>query len=323
MGSEKREAVGARERLLPFKIMLEKNRLAKRASLLRISALTLAENLKNGGFKSVFRGQGIEFSDVRDYFPGDNVRSIDWNVTARMGRPFIKQYEEDRELNVFLIVDCSESMKSGSGGNSRLFQASETAALVLLAAEKNSGAVGAVFFDGEIRFSCPPKSGSKNAMMILSKLDKIESENEDENTNGSALANAIAGASKILKKRSLIFIISDFRAAKWEKSFAKLAEKNDVVAVKITDPSDLELPEAGTMTFFDPETKKRAVFPTSSKKFKQAWLEDNRKRTEKWKDFCEKHGADSVLISTNEDSALALTKFFAQKSMAGKNGAGF
>ena len=93
--------------------MLEKNRLAKRASLLRISALTLAENLKNGGFKSVFRGQGIEFSDVRDYFPGDNVRSIDWNVTARMGRPFIKQYEEDRELNVFLIVDCSESMKPG------------------------------------------------------------------------------------------------------------------------------------------------------------------------------------------------------------------
>lgn len=304
--------------------MIEAERLSRRAAALRISAFTLAENLKNGGFKSVFRGQGIEFSNVREYFPGDNVRSIDWNVTARMGKPFIKQYEEDRELNVFLILDCSESMKAGTGTSSRLFQACEAAALLLLAAEKNAGAVGTVFFDGRIRFSCPPRSGKKNSMMIFSKLDKLESgrlDEEDEafkNVQGTVLSNAIAGAAKILKRRSLVFVISDFRASKWKSDFARLCEKHDVVAVKITDPSDSELPESGTMSFSDVESNIRSVFPTASKKFKLAWFEDNRKRTEQLQEFCLKHGAASLLISTDEDAALALSRFFTQKALPSK-----
>lgn len=299
--------------------MLEIDRLSKRASLLRIKAAPLAENLRSGGFKSVFRGQGIEFSDVREYFPGDNVRSIDWNVTARMGKPFIKQYEEDRELNVFLILDCSESMMQGTGGKSRLSQGLETSALLLLAAEQNAGAVGAVFFDGEIKFSCPPKSGEKNAMMILSKLEKLENGVfDDERVSGSVLPNAIAGAAKILKRRSLVFVISDFRAAKWQDDFARLSQKHDVVAVKITDKSDFELPETGTISFFDIESGKRAFFPTSSKKFKQSWFEDNRRRNDRWQDFCKKHGAFPLAVSTGEDAAFALTKFFEQKSRSGK-----
>lgn len=299
--------------------MLEIDRLSKRASLLRIKAAPLAENLRSGGFKSVFRGQGIEFSDVREYFPGDNVRSIDWNVTARMGKPFIKQYEEDRELNVFLILDCSESMMQGTGGKSRLSQGLETSALFLLAAEQNAGAVGAVFFDGEIKFSCPPKSGEKNAMMILSKLEKLENGVfDDERVSGSVLPNAIAGAAKILKRRSLVFVISDFRAAKWQDDFARLSQKHDVVAVKITDKSDFELPETGTISFFDIESGKRAFFPTSSKKFKQSWFEDNRRRNDRWQDFCKKHGAFPLAVSTGEDAAFALTKFFEQKSRSGK-----
>lgn len=299
--------------------MLEIDRLSKRASLLRIKAAPLAENLRSGGFKSVFRGQGIEFSDVREYFPGDNVRSIDWNVTARMGKPFIKQYEEDRELNVFLILDCSESMMQGTGGKSRLSQGLETSALILLAAEQNAGAVGAVFFDGEIKFSCPPKSGEKNAMMILSKLEKLENGVfDDERVSGSVLPNAIAGAAKILKRRSLVFVISDFRAAKWQDDFARLSQKHDVVAVKITDKSDFELPETGTISFFDIESGKRAFFPTSSKKFKQSWFEDNRRRNDRWQDFCKKHGAFPLAVSTGEDAAFALTKFFEQKSRSGK-----
>lgn len=297
--------------------MNETQRLSRRAALLNLSALSLAENLKNGGFKSVFRGQGIEFSDVREYFPGDNVRSIDWNVTARMGKPFIKQYEEDRELSVFLILDCSASMKSGSFEKSKLSQACETAALLVFAAEKNEGAAGAVFFDGEIKFSCPPKSGRKNSMMVFSKLDKLESGEffaAKERVNGSVLANALSGAAKILKKRSLVFVISDFRAAKWETNFARLAEKHDVVAVRITDASDSELSEGGTLSFFDVETRARAVFPTSSRKFKAAWFEDNRQRTDKWRAFCAKHGADAIEISTGEDASIALARFLKQKA---------
>ena len=289
------------------------NRLAQRASSLRLSAIALAENMRNGSFKSLYRGQGIEFSDVREYLNGDNVRSIDWNVTARMGRPFIKQYEEDRELSVFLILDCSRSMELGSDVT-RLSLAQEASALLLLACEHNAGAMGAVFFDGKIQFSCPPKAGRENSMMILSKLDKIDSILESEKTDGSALSNAINGAAKLLKKRSLVFILSDFRSSRWEKPFARLAQKHDVVALRITDPSDSELPEIGTIPFYDAESKKKSLFPTLSRRFKAQWREANQKRSEQWKDFCSKHGAFPLSISTQEDAVSTLQRFFKQKA---------
>ena len=289
------------------------NRLAQRASSLRLSAIALAENMRNGSFKSLYRGQGIEFSDVREYLNGDNVRSIDWNVTARMGRPFIKQYEEDRELSVFLILDCSRSMELGSDVT-RLSLAQEASALLLLACEHNAGAMGAVFFDGKIQFSCPPKAGRENSMMILSKLDKIDSILESEKTDGSALSNAINGAAKLLKKRSLVFILSDFRSSRWEKPFARLAQKHDVVALRITDPSDSELPEIGTIPFYDAESKKKSLFPTLSRRFKAQWREANQKRSEQWKDFCSKHGAFPLTISTQEDAVSTLQRFFKQKA---------
>ncbi|HAK68517.1 MAG TPA: DUF58 domain-containing protein [Treponema sp.] len=289
------------------------NRLAQRASSLRLAAITLAENMRNGSFKSLYRGQGIEFSDVREYLNGDNVRSIDWNVTARMGRPFIKEYEEDRELSVFLILDCSRSMELGSDVT-RLSLAQEASALLLLACEHNAGAMGAVFFDGKIQFSCPPKSGRENSMMILSKLDKIDSIPEYEKSDGSALSNAINGAAKLLKKRSLVFILSDFRSSRWDKPFARLAQKHDVVALRITDPSDSELPEIGTIPFYDAESKKKSLFPTLSRRFKAQWREANQKRSEQWKDFCSKHGAFPLSISTQEDAVSTLQRFFKQKA---------
>lgn len=289
------------------------NRLAQRASSLRLASITLAENMRNGSFKSLYRGQGIEFSDVREYLNGDNVRSIDWNVTARMGRPFIKQYEEDRELSVFLILDCSRSMELGSDVT-RLSLVQEASALLLLACEHNAGAMGAVFFDGKIQFSCPPKSGRENSMMILSKLDKIDSIPESEKTDGSALSNAINGAAKLLKKRSLVFILSDFRSSRWEKPFARLAQKHDVVALRIIDPSDNELPEIGTIPFYDAESKKKSLFPTLSRRFKAQWREANQKRSEQWKVFCSKHGAFPLSISTQEDAVSTLQRFFKQKA---------
>jgi len=289
-------------------------RLAKKASQLRLAAISLAESMRNGSFKSLYRGQGIEFSGVREYLPFDNVRSIDWNVTSRMGKAFVKQYEEDRELSVFLILDCSRSMQTGSGEATRLQTASEAAALLILAAEQNSGAAGAVFFDGEIKFSIAPKSGRGNISVILSKLNKIDSIPESEKKDGSCLQNAIQGAAKLLRKRSLIFILSDFRTSKWEKSFARLAQKNDVVAIRITDSTDTELPQIGTLPFVDPETRQSAFFPTLSKRFRSEWREANRQRLDLWKEFCIKHGASPLLLSTAEDPALVLSKFFKQKA---------
>jgi uncharacterized protein (DUF58 family) len=287
----------------------DRARLVRRASLLRLTAAALAQNIRGGGFKSLYRGHGIEFSGVREYFTGDDVRSIDWNVTARMARPFVKMYEEERELQIFLIVDRSLSMQTGVQGKSRLETAAEAAALLTLAAEQNASPVGAVLFDGALSFSCAPETGRDHSMLILSHLDRMN----EQPVRGSVLGNALTGAERLLRHRSLIFVISDFRAAGWELPFARLAGHHDVVAVRITDPADSELPDVGTIPFADPETGDRVVLPTSSSVFARAWFDDNRRRLEKWTQICIKRGGYPVLLSVTEDPVAVLSRFFTQR----------
>lgn len=288
-----------------------KNALAKKASLLKLSASVLADSLRSGNFKSLYKGQGIEFNGVREYNPGDNVRSIDWNVTARLGKPFIKMYEEDRELQVFFVLDRSLSMYSPSAVKSKIECASEAAALLVLACLQNNSSVGAVFFDGKIRFSVKSRAGLAQAMMILSRLDETEQKIE----RGSALPSALSGAIKLLKRRSLVFVISDFRVSSWQENFARLAMKNDVIALCITDPLDSTLPEIGTATFCDIESGERRRFPTASKAFKNEWLSSNRRRIDSWQSFCVRHGAYPLTLSTSEDPAFVLGSFFAGRGV--------
>ena len=197
--------------------------LIKKALYLRLMAEDIAEGMKSGNFRSLYRGQGIEFAGVREYNRGDDIRTIDWNVTARMGRPYIKIFEEERELQIFLIVDSSRSMslETGTDRRTKYAAAAETAALVSIAAEINSCPTGAVFFDGAIHFSCDPTLGKENTMQILNHLDRLP----DVSTIGSVLPNAITAAAKILRKRTLVFILSDFRSSGWEKPLINLAQK--------------------------------------------------------------------------------------------------
>ena len=282
-----------------------KDSLSKKASYLRFSAKTLVENLKLGSFKSLYKGQGVEFSGVREYLRGDDVRAIDWNVTARMGRPYVKVFDEEHELQIFLVVDRSASMFCGVNGIVKYETVAEIAALLALVAETSASPIGAVFFDGEIHFSCKPASGKERTMLLLSKLDKVEKIKE-----GSVLANAIQGATKLLKNRSLVFVISDFRSACWEEPFKLLAQKNDVVALRVTDTFDFELPDMGSVPFVDSETGISCVLPTSTEGLKSAWKEDFKYRTQKWKDFCIRHGASPLSISTEEDVVRVLSSFF-------------
>ena len=150
---------------------MDKANLSKKAYLLQLNSVSLAEGMRTGAFKSLYHGQGIDFSGVREYLEGDDVRDIDWNVTARMGRTYVKLYEEERELSVFIIIDSSNSMKSGSGKRTRLEVALECASLLTLASFHNSSPVGAVIFDGKLRFTCPPKAGRDQMMLLLSKFD--------------------------------------------------------------------------------------------------------------------------------------------------------
>jgi uncharacterized protein (DUF58 family) len=291
--------------------LLAQNRdsLSKKASALRIASVKLADSLKSGSFRSLYRGQGIEFSGVREYLRGDDVRAIDWNVTARMCRPYVKMFEEEHELQIFLIVDRSFSMFTGAGKKSRYETAAEAAALITMAAEVNASSIGAVIFDGKIRFSCTPESGRKRTMLLLTRLDEID----EGGITGSVLGNALTGAGRMLKKRSLVFIFSDFRSTAWVNPLAFLAQKNDVIAVRITDPSDNELPEMGTVPFTDCETGKRLVLPTSSSSFRNAWRAGNRKILVKWQEACMKHGVMPLTISSEEEPVRVLSNFFARR----------
>lgn len=287
--------------------------LSQKATYLRIAAGRLSDSMKSGGFRSLYRGQGIEFAGVREYLRGDDVRAIDWNVTARMGKPFVKLFDEEHELQVFLIVDRSASMFTGSKGRVKYETAAETAALLALAAEQNESPVGAVFFDGKIHFSCTPESGRERTMLLLTRLDEAGAP-----VTGSVLGNAITGAVKMLKHHSLVFVISDFRSSGWEEPFKMLAQKNDVAAVRIADSTDWELPEVGAFPFTDNETGVRMVLPTTSQTLKSAWRDEYRRRTARMENFCARHGAGFLSISTEEDPVHMLSNFFAAKN-TGRN----
>ncbi len=290
---------------------IDSESLVKKASFLRLQARSIADSMKSGNFRSLYRGQGIEFSGVRDYIRGDDIRSIDWNVTARMGRPYVKIFEEERELQIFLVMDSSASMflDCSNGQPVKYVCGANIAALITLAAEMNGCPVGAVFFDGSLHFSCKPLSGREQTMLLLTHLDKLPA----NKTRGSVLANALIGADKILRKKSLIFVISDFRSAGWDTPLIKLAQKNDVVALRITDEFDRMLPSLGTVVFKDAESDLKMTLPTSSQKLKEEWKNRNEGMQWRWQETCIKHGITPCLVNVTDDPLQVLVDLFEAK----------
>ncbi len=286
--------------------------LIKKALYLRLMAEDIAEGMKSGNFRSLYRGQGIEFAGVREYNRGDDIRTIDWNVTARMGRPYIKIFEEERELQIFLIVDSSRSMQleTATDRRTKYAAAAETAALVAIAAEINACPAGAVFFDGAINFSAEPALGKENTMQILNHLDRLP----PSPVSGSVLPSAITAAAKVLRKRTLVFILSDFRCAGWEKPLINLAQKNDVIAINLHDATDEELPSLGTVKFMDVETGRKMSLPSSSPAFQKEWRNYNEMNQNRWQDFCIKHGIMPVVLDTKSEPVQILNQIFARKA---------
>ena len=275
--------------------------IAKKATYLKLLARDLSDSLKNGNFKSLFKGQGIEFEGVRDYIRGDDIRSIDWNVTARLGHPFVKQFKEERELQLFLIIDNSQSMMHPI---SKYNICTESATLLTLASEFSLCPIGAVFFDGKVNFSIQPKFDKSQSLLILNHLQT----SPKEIMNGTALIEALNTTGKILKTRTLIFIFSDFRASGWQKQLISLAHQNDLIAIKICDDFDYNLPDLGTLSFQDAETKQTMLLPTSSHKFREKWKNYYTKQENDWKNFCLKHRILPVIMNTKDDYFQVLQK---------------
>ncbi|MDR0645047.1 MAG: DUF58 domain-containing protein [Treponema sp.] len=299
---------------------MTRHELLQKITTFPLVAEGLAEEFLAGDFSSVFRGQGIEADEVRRYQIGDDVRSIDWNVSARFGTPYVKMYREERELSVYLCLDCSASMMCGSR-MSRFEQAALIAALIAFSAERSGERLGAVFFDKGISKFFTARKGRHNTLAMINEvLNTAENGSssaaqphkakQGDPSVGSNLRDALSGLGRILKRRSLIVVISDFFCINWEQEMSRICQKHDVIAIKITDPLDIGLFNAGLIAMEDPETGVHLYAPTSFSSFRSAWETWHNDRSVSWKAILRRAGAAAFEISTADDTAVFLIRFF-------------
>jgi uncharacterized protein (DUF58 family) len=284
---------------------METSEIIKRIRKIEITTRNLVSELFSGEYHSLFKGQGLEFSEVREYQEGDSFRQIDWNVTARHGYPYIKKFEETRELNVMFLVDSSASTLFGTRNYLKSEFITEVTAVLSFSALSNNDKVGLLLFTDEVEKYIPPRKGKKSALRILRDILYFEPRNVKTDIN-----KAVEYIYRLIKKRSIIFIISDFLDKDYENSMQQLAKKHDVIALRIIDRGEMELPNAGLLHLHDPETGARFSVNTSSRmireKYRKTVLEQEANLTEKFK----KIKVDLVSLQTDKPYAPELMKFF-------------
>lgn len=261
-----------------------------------------------GEYHSAFKGRGIEFAEVREYEPGDDVRSIDWNATARSGRTFVKRFIEERQLSVVVSVDVSASGGFGSVSRLKSRVGAEVAAALCLAATRNNDLVGLqLFSDGVERF-VPPKKGRGYVVRLM--RDLLEFAPEGRQTN---IDEALLELTRVLHQRSLIFVVSDFRVSdtsSLERVLRRLDRKHEVIAVRVTDPRERELPRIGLVELVDPETGERAVFDTNSAGVRRAWRERYSEQERSVDRMLRTARVDCVDVSTDRPFIHDLVRYF-------------
>ncbi len=258
-----------------------------------------------GEYHSVFKGQGMEFAEVREYYPGDDIRNIDWNVTARMNHPFVKQFTEERELSVVILYDGSMSMHFGSTGELKKNIAIELSALLAASALLNNDKVGLFIFTDQIEKSVPVRKGKKHIFRVIRELLAFEPEQKK-----TSLKAALEYLHRILRKRSTIFIVSDFWDSDFETPLKILARKHDLITIRINDPMESKIPRNQLFKFMDPETGKTYIIDTNDVK-NWNFIHNQLNSHENWiAQLLKKNKIDQIVIYTNEDYILPLIKFF-------------
>ncbi len=277
----------------------------RQVKLLELKTRGLVNSLFTGEYRSVFKGQGMEFAEVREYQPGDEVRSIDWNVTARMGRPYVKRYIEERELTVMLAVDLSGSERFGTRARFKSELASELAAVLAMSAIRNNDRVGAVLFTDRIEHVVPPRKGRRHALRLLRDLLVFEPVGR-----GTDLTGALEYTGKMLSHKAIIFVVSDFQTPDLEQPLKLLAQRHDVVAVTVDDPSELELPDIGHARFVDPETGATIDVDTSDAKVRARFAAAVSEEVTARRRLLRRLAIDEIPVRTNGGVVDPLIKFF-------------
>lgn len=264
-----------------------------------------------GEYHSVFRGRGMEFDEVRPYLPGDEVRTIDWNVTARMGQPFVKKYVEERELTVMLVVDASGSGDFASEGRFKRELAAELASVLSFSATNNKDKVGLLIFTDKVELYIPPRKGRRHVLRLIRELLAFEPEN-----TGTDIKMALDTVNQLLKRRSIIFLVSDFidDPEYYRKPLAMTNRKHDVIAIDLHDPLEAEIADVGMLALEDAESGELVWLDTSDPAWRQLFAQQtNRFETTKRRTLAGA-GVDRVAIRTDQDYAKALTIFFQKRA---------
>ena len=271
----------------------------------------LVDDVFGGEYHSAFKGSGIEFAEVRPYQFGDDVRSIDWNVSARQGEPYVKLFEEEREQTLLLVVDVSASEDFGSGETAKRDLAAEVSAVLGFSAIRNSDKVGLLLFSDHVERFVPPKKGKRHVLRVLRDVFAHRAAGR-----GTDLGEALRHAARFLRRRAIVVLVSDFLAdaSTYEKPLKTLAQRHDVVAIRVVDPREETLPAVGLVHVSDPETGRAAVVDTSSPAVREAFARRAADRAAAAEATLRRARVDHVTARTDEDYADPLVAFFRQRN---------
>jgi len=277
----------------------------RQVKLLELRTRGLVNSLFTGEYRSVFKGQGMEFAEVREYQPGDEVRSIDWNVTARMQRPYVKRYIEERELTVMLAVDVSGSERFGTRRRFKSEVASELAAVLAMSAIRNNDRVGNLMFTDRIEHVVPPRKGRRHALRLIRDILAFEPEGR-----GTDIGAATEYLNKMLPHKAIIFLVSDFLGENVERPLKLLAQRHDVVAVTLEDPSERILPDIGLVRLVDPETGQSLDIDTSDPKVRSRFDTLVSGDANKRRHLLRRLAIDEIPVNTEQGIMEPLLRFF-------------
>jgi uncharacterized protein (DUF58 family) len=287
---------------------METTELLKRVRRIEIKTKGLSRQIFSGEYHSAFKGRGMSFSEVRNYQYGDDVRNIDWNVTARSGDPYVKVFEEERELTVMLLVDISKSSFFGTTRQLKNELITEICAVLAFSAANNNDKVGLLLFSDRVEKFIPPKKGRGHVLRIIRELLDTRPEGE-----GTDIGQALTYFTNMVKKRSICFLVSDFLAEGYETPLNLAARRHDLIGLHLFDPRERELPAVGLIHARDAETGRMQWVDTDSRKVRRRYTEWYDQHMEYFRNAFKKSGADTLSVETTEDYVKELLRFFKRR----------
>ncbi|MBP3549276.1 MAG: DUF58 domain-containing protein [Rikenellaceae bacterium] len=293
--------------------MSVENDILKRVRKIEIKTRGLSNEIFAGKYHTAFRGRGMSFSEVREYRAGDDVRDIDWNVTARSRKPHIKVYEEERELTMMLVVDVSGSRMFGSNELLKKNVITEIAAVLAFSAAQNNDKVGCIFFSDRVEKFIPPKKGRQHILMIIRELVGFKPEGR-----GTSLSEPLRFLAAVSKKRTTAFLLSDFMdseadAVAFEEALKITSGRHDLVGIRVYDQREQELPDVGILELEDAESGKKVWIDSSSRRVREAYANDWARRNQRIETVLKQNRIDTATVATDEDYVKALIKLFKQR----------